>query len=161
MFYTALYRTLIPDYNKGKCQQDSQVIRHMLIEINAQISWLQNCRYYGISVDDLNFKHMTDKNKRHYAYQNYIDFMFGGNVVQPSGPVPAPSTSDQDSCSWLLATVATVTLGSLVLEANSLVEELHQFVIPFYYHASVLLSGHSSPRGEALSRRFVIPMVWE
>ena len=42
-----MYRTLIPDYNKGKCQQDSQVIRHMLIEINAQISWLQNCRYYG------------------------------------------------------------------------------------------------------------------
>ena len=125
-----MYGTLIPDYNKGKCQQDSQVIRHMLIEINAQISWLQNCRYYGISVDDLNFKHMTDKNKRHNVYQNYIDFMFCGNV-QPTGPVPAPSTRDQDGCSRLRAKVATVTLGALVLEANSLVDKLHQFVIPF------------------------------
>ena len=161
MFYTALDRTLIPDYDKGKNQQANQVIRHVLSEINAQMSWLQNCRYYVLTDDDQNFEHMTDKNKRHYAYQNYIDFMFGGNVVQPTGPVPAPSTSDQDGCSRLRAKVATVTLGCLVLEASSLVEELHQFVIPFYYHVSVLLSGHSSPRGEDFSRRVVIPMVWE
>ena len=86
---------------------------------------------------------------------------FYGNAVQPTGPVPAPSTSDQDGCSGLRTKFATVTLGCLVLKASSLVEELHQFVIPFYSHVSVLLSGHSSPRGEDLSRRIVIPMVWE
>ena len=86
---------------------------------------------------------------------------FCGNAVQPTGPVPAPSTSDQDGCTRLHTKVVTVTLGSLVLEANSLVEELHQFVIPFYCHASVLLSGLTVAQRRGLSRQVVIPMVWE
>lgn len=72
-----LDRTHIPDYQKGKCLQNCQVIKHVLSEINAQMSWLQNRRYYGLTGDDLNFQNMTDKSKRHYAYRNYIDFMFG------------------------------------------------------------------------------------
>ena len=72
-----LDKTRIPDYEKGKCLRDCQDFRHSLSEINAQMSWLQNCRYYVLTDDDQNFEHMTDKNKRHYVYQNYIDFMFG------------------------------------------------------------------------------------
>ena len=72
-----LNKTHIPDYEKGKCLQDCHVVQHVLSEVNVQLAWLSNMRYYGLVGDALRFDNMTNKNYRHHAYRNYIDFMFG------------------------------------------------------------------------------------
>ena len=69
--------THIPDYEEGKCLLECDMVKHVISDLSAQLSWMNHMRSFGHTGDALNFDNMNNRNYRHHAYKNYINFMHG------------------------------------------------------------------------------------
>lgn len=77
-----LHRTNLQDDNfipsENTCILQSKLLTdHLLGEVNVQLSWFRQQRYFGLTGDSLLFSNMTNSNSRFHAYRNYIDFIYG------------------------------------------------------------------------------------